>query len=247
MSTICPHCQNVLKFPPQAQAKISEALQRLPPGKKLPLKCPFCKNTIELDKDGSTGQAAVETPGPAPEPLKAPPNKTASVVIRPPLPQEIDWMNVSGLEQEEQVEDVPMALILHHNPAVRNQIEGTLAGLGYKCISSETIAEAIERMQFVNFANVIAYELFDSPSLKENTFHQYMRQMSMSRRREILYVLIGPNFHTLYDLEALANSANLVVNEKDLAHLEIALHKATLDFERLFGPLMEVLSAHGKK
>ncbi len=69
----------------------------------------------------------------------------------------------------------------------------------------------------------------------------------MSRRREIFYTLIGPNFHTLYDLQALALSCNLVLNENDLPYLETVLRKAIPDFEHLFAPLLEALRTYGHK
>jgi hypothetical protein len=73
-----------------------------------------------------------------------------------------------------------------------------------------------------------------------------MSEMSMQRRRYLFYILIGPEFNTLYNLEALANSANLVVNEKDLLHLGLALRRAIPMYEELFGPFMEELTSAGK-
>jgi hypothetical protein len=56
---------------------------------------------------------------------------------------------------------------------------------------------------------------------------------------------VGPSFFTLYNLEALANSANLVVNEKELPDLLTILRKAIPQYEELFGTLMAELSAFG--
>ena len=70
--------------------------------------------------------------------------------------------------------------------------------------------------------------------------------MNMSRRRYIFYVLIGEQFETLYDLQALANSVNLVVNDTDVPFIGTVLKKAIPEFETLFGPLMEELHVVGK-
>ncbi len=73
-----------------------------------------------------------------------------------------------------------------------------------------------------------------------------MRVMNMSRRRYIFYVLIGEQFDTLYDLQALAYSANLVVNDHEIPFIGTVLKKAIPEFETLFGPLMEELQVVGK-
>ena len=68
----------------------------------------------------------------------------------------------------------------------------------------------------------------------------------MSRRRYLFYILIGPEFQTLYNLQALAHSANLVVNDKDLLQLGVALRRAIPVYEKLFGPFMEERTSAGK-
>jgi len=71
--------------------------------------------------------------------------------------------------------------------------------------------------------------------------------MAMSRRRYIFYILVGPEFRTLYDLEALANSANLVVNDSDASHFSIILKRGMNDYNDLFGPYLEALGNYGVK
>ena len=67
----------------------------------------------------------------------------------------------------------------------------------------------------------------------------------MTQRRSIYYVLIGPDFHTLYDLEALSNSANLVVNESELGQFDLILKKGLQDYDDLFGLYIKMLKEHG--
>jgi hypothetical protein len=73
-----------------------------------------------------------------------------------------------------------------------------------------------------------------------------MRKMPMSRRRMIYYILMGPDFISLYDIQALANSANLVIADKDMKDFQPILHKAIPYYEQLFGPLLEELTSYGK-
>ena len=48
---------------------------------------------------------------------------------------------------------------------------------------------------------------------------------------------------THYDLEALAFSANLVINDREMPHLEPVLRKGLQDYEKLFRPLLDALAA----
>ena len=68
----------------------------------------------------------------------------------------------------------------------------------------------------------------------------------MTRRHNIHYTLIGPKFKTLYDLHALSNSANLVVNDSDLEHFRLILKKSLHESQKLFGPLAEAMVAQGR-
>jgi hypothetical protein len=74
-----------------------------------------------------------------------------------------------------------------------------------------------------------------------------MRKLPMDRRRYIFYILIAEQFHTLYNLEALAYSANLTVNTADLHHLDVVLRKSIPTYEELFGPMLEELGVYGKR
>ena len=65
------------------------------------------------------------------------------------------------------------------------------------------------------------------------------------RRRLLFYAIVGPRLHTLYDLEALAFSANLVINDREMPHLEPVLRKGLRDYEKLFRPLIDALSGEG--
>ena len=103
----------------------------------------------------------------------------------------------------------------------------------------------MERMQFVNYASVIFHSQFEGTELDQSSFHRYMRNMAMQKRRFIFYILIGPEFFTLYDLEALANSANLVVNDREIPQLLIILRKSIPQYEELFGTLMAEINAYG--
>ena len=227
MLTHCPLCRQPLQLTTDQAAKIEQALTRLEPGKTLTVKCPRCRGAITLDK-----------PAPA---ARAEANR-----VVPPPPPSLDWLKTGIYEGEEKVEDVPMALVLHQPGEVRTRIGEALESVGYQVLPADSVDEAVERMRFVNFACVVLQAEMEG-TLAQSAFHAHMRRLPMERRRYIFFILISDTCHTLYDLEALALSANLVVNSADLAHLDVILRKAIPAYEELFGPILEELNAYGKR
>jgi hypothetical protein len=227
MLTHCPFCQKSLELTTEQNARLEQALSQLLPGKMLTMKCPLCRNSITLDKTGLS------------------PHPPANQVLPPPPPS-LDWLKSGIYQGEEKVEDVPMALVLHQPDEQRKNIGEALEAVGYQVFMADTVGNAMERMRFVNFS-CVALQANLEGSLEQATFHTHMRNLPMDRRRYIFYILIGDNFHTLYDLEALTYSANLTVNSSDLRHLNIVLRKSIPAYEELFGPFLEELNAYGKR
>ena len=256
MISNCPHCQGALKFNAAQKAKIAQALKALKPGKRLPLKCPHCKKPMQLDAAGqvadSAGAAPKQASKQAPEKAaaKKAPEKTAdqeSSEIKPPPPPPLDFLEEKqGGILEDQVRDVPMALVLHGDEGVRHQLAAAMEALGYQVMTLTSSQEAIDQVGSVSFASIVFHADFEGVPLEDAVFHKFMRDMPMSKRRMIFYILVGPQFTTLYDIQALANSANLVVADKDIKNFQLILHKSIPYYEQLFGPLLEELSSYGK-
>ncbi len=225
----CPHCSTPLRFSEEQRARLNKALAALETGRQLTIRCPRCKQAIRLDRNA----APVAPAG-------------AGNRVRPPGPPELDWLKTGHFQGEEKVEDVPMALVLVPDSPARQTVRKAMESVGYQVITADTADEAIERMRFVKFACVVYHSRVET-SLDHSAFHHHMRQMAMEWRRYIFYILIGPEFHTLYDLEALAVSANLVVAEADIQYFDIILRKAIPAYEELFGPMLDELSAQGRR
>jgi CheY-like chemotaxis protein len=228
MISNCTHCGVNLTFSQGQRAKLQQAIASLKPGRKLTLKCPQCKKTFQLNVDDKAAPVGART-------------------VIAPAPPDLDWLKNGRFEEEEKVEDVPMALILHPDPEARAMVKSAMESVGYLVLTAKSAAKAIEQMRSISFACVAFHVDFEGAGLANSIFHNYMRQMSMDRRRYIFYILIGPQFHSLYDLEALASSANMVVAEQDLQYFDIMLRKAISAYEELFGPILEELDAYGKR
>ena len=253
MISQCPHCQEDLDFSESQRAKIEKARARLQPGKGLKLGCPHCKKPIELEagtaKKGDAAGGVLEDilyapdekkmKAPLPQPVQPPPNA--------PQPPDLSWLARGDLEEgEEWVEDVPTALLLVPAASGREHAAAAFKGSGYQIVEAASVADALERLRFVKFSAVVFHTAYEKQGLA-GSFHRHMQAMGMGKRRDIYYVLIGPAFKTFYDLEALAHSANLVVNDRELKHLPILLRKGLHDYEELFNPLIMTMREHGQR
>jgi hypothetical protein len=227
MLTQCPSCKQALQFTEQQVARLEQALSQLAADKLLTMKCPHCKDSISLDQNGL-------------------PPQRGGVRVAPPPPPNLDWLNTGVFQGEEKVEDVPMALVLQQAGEERTRVGEALETVGYQVFFSDSVADALERMRFVSFSCIVFHTAVEG-SLAQSVFHAHMRKMAMDRRRYIFYILLGSTFHTLYNLEALAHSANLTVNTSDLRHFDIILRKAIPAYEELFGSFLEELDAYGKR
>ncbi len=225
MIASCSKCKKKLKL----SAKIEKSLAGLEAGKSIRVKCPDCGAGIILDPRAMKIAAAV--------PVSS---------VAPPSPPDISWLLEGDFSDEEEVEDIPLALILMDDIPGRDTVVKGIESIGYRAELAASSNEAIEKMRFVDYASVVLHSRFEGRNIKLGSFHQHMSSIHMSKRRYVFYILIGPEFNTFYDLQALSYSANLVVNDSEVSRFDVILRKAIPEYEVLFGPMMEELRLHGK-
>ena len=95
----------------------------------------------------------------------------------------------------------------------RATVISDLEKLGYRVEVAESPEEGMNKMQFVNYAAVILHSRFEGNDLESGSFHRFLRWLNMSTTAVYLLCPDRQEFKTLYDLQALACSANLVVND----------------------------------
>ena len=233
----CPNCNKQLKL----SDKIQESVQQLGPGRKIKVKCVHCAVPFGMDAN------SIKTASPNRNAGRPAPGEGASTgKVRPPASPSTEWLREGVFEEKEIVEDIPRALVLMPDSPLRETVVKAATEFGYRVEQAPSPEEAIDKMRFVNYAAVFLHSDFEQAGISSGKFHQFMREMNMSRRRYIFYVLIGKQFETLYDLQALAYSGNLVVNDNEIQFIGTVLKKAIPEFETLFGPLMEELHVAGK-
>lgn len=256
MISNCPHCKKEIKFKDAQKAKIEAALAKLGPGKTLKLGCPLCKKPIELGAENNkkAEKAKPEKAAPAAkkaEASKPAPKKEMPKPINPPPPApnppDLAWLETGEMEGKTVIEEVPTAMILVPEGQLNTDVADACKEMGYQLFYPESVDDAIDRMRFKNFEAIVFQCAFEDKPFADSVFHAHMCGMSMRKRRYIYYVVIGPDFKTLYDLEAFAYSANVVVNESEAEKIKIIMKKGKGDYDELFGPYLALIKAHGKR
>lgn len=224
MTSNCPHCQS--KFSQNHRQKIDTAVASLGPGKTLKFSCPVCQESIEI---------AGATSG------------TPDFGTGAPQPPSLTWLRTGTIADKEVLDDFSLVMILIPNahPA-KNTVATVFEGLGYKPVFPESATDAIQRMRFTEYSAVVLHSHYEG-TLADSTFHRHMNELSMEKRRAMYYVLLGPEFHTLYNLEALSHSVNIVVNDNELPELPVILKKSFREYDELFSPYMSALREQGKR
>jgi hypothetical protein len=241
MIETCPNCQEPLNLTDAQKAKIRTALDKLPPGNLLKLGCPHCQKPFELKPDGTLqGQKTKKV-------MAGGPTGARKVTVTPPPPPDISWLSSGQVQEKEVIEDTPMVLILMEKRPEATTVLEAYEEEGFLPVIAKSTEDALERMQFTPFTAVVLHSRFaESDSFSKNRLHLFMRKMAMIRRRNIHYTIIGPEFQTLYDLQALSYSANLVVNDDDINHFHLILKKSLHESQKTFGPLAEAMIAQGR-
>ncbi len=234
MIAICPHCQKKLNL----SAKTEESIKLLGPGKSVRLACPQCGGAIALDATMVNAVATTQAVSSLP--------KVTGQQIPPPPPPDLSGLSSFHAEGKTTMEDVPKVLIMMPSSSDYYLVANAMESMGYQCSFVQSADEAMDKMQFIKYDSIILYSPYKNGALEKSVFHQFMRAMNMNKRRHIFYILIGPDFHTLYDLQALACSANLVVNEQDLPQISIILRTAIPHYEAMFGTIISETNTLGR-
>lgn len=248
MNVNCPYCDKQLKITGKVEATITQ----MAPGKLIRVKCTGCESGFGINSEGgvaklsANGEEKKKNPASDSSKILKADGKRTGKVVTPPNPPDLAWLEEGVFEDDEVVEEIPLALVLMQDCEERNSIIDAIEGIGYRAEVVQTEDQAIEKMLFVNYSNVVLHSKFSGAGILSSRFHEYMSKMDMSKRRYIFYTLVGPEFKTLYNLQALSYSANLVVNDTEVKSFNVILRKVIPEYEALFGPLMEELHIQRK-
>lgn len=223
MKVQCPHCGMQLK----AGENFIKKIEALATKERARVKCTGCAKPFGIGRE-ALGDVASEG-------------------VCPPAAPDVSWLKAGDVADvaDGDAEELPCILVLMKESMRREVVVSAFIGLGYRVEFVTSSTEAIEKMQFVIYAGVVQESEYEAGPIQETAIHRYISRMDMVKRRQMLYILIGDEFRTLYDLEALCYSANLVINIQEIKYFPAMLRKVVRENEILFGPLIAEMHAMG--
>ncbi len=240
----CPYCKKTFSLSSKAESSV----RVLSPDKLVHIQCPKCSGMISIDRNFRTAKAKKKADVAAVKPSstkKKPPKKER---IMPPAPPDISWLKKGSGDEEESANDdeATLAMVLVREEQGRAQVVAAIESMGYRVDIVDSSEEAFDKIAFGSYAMIALHSRFEGSGINTNSFHLHMRMQRMVSRRYIFYFLIGPEFQTLYELQAMVFSANLVINDNELPHLASILAKKIPEYDRLFGQIIEEIRIQGK-
>jgi hypothetical protein len=189
----------------------------------------------ESGKSAERVEIAVEFDGiPSNGPIRHVPGKSFRNMPQPP---DVSWLQEGfGRVDEDTDADLQHCLVVISGIEKREQVLSSILSLDFSVHVAENGARAIEMLKKSEYSLLICDEVDAMPAL-----HDYVIRLPMVTRRIMYYTLIGPALHTLYNLEALSLSANMVVSDRDVHHLGKILSRGFCDYEKLYRPFLDEL------
>jgi hypothetical protein len=197
---------------------------KIPEGQAFNLTCPSCKTKIRVDQHLN------------------PPDPVESVDAASMLVDE----DFDDDEEEIEIYDEhdKIALILDRK---NDELwTSALTELEYKLQRAKSPEHAVHKLRFNQYHVVAFHEKFGDTTLETSPLYEFLRDMPMDVRRKTFVAMVGENFKTLDNMEALAYSVNLVINQKDIDQLETILKKSTGDNDTFYKVYRETMTALGK-
>ena len=216
MQVECSSCNKEINIPDN----------KIPQGQAFNLTCPSCKTKMRVDQH-----------------LKPPASDPAESVDAISMVVDEDFE-----DDEEEIEIYDehdkIALILDRQ---NDDLWTTaLTELEYKLQRAKSPEHAVHKLKFNQYHVVAFHEKFGGSTLETSPLYEFIRDMPMDTRRKIFVALVGENFKTLDNMEALAYSVNLVINQKELDQLEAILKKSIGDNDNFYKVYRETMTALGK-
>lgn len=221
MQIECGHCKGKFRL----------ADQKVRPGQRVTVKCPRCRNSIEIS-------TSPEVAARAPEPSRS----YGSVA------EEVDS---GAYDQTEKpfgyVETgVQSALVCEHDLVVKDRIRAVLERLNYYPVEADLARNALKFMRYHSYNLIVLNEAFEATDAASNHVLQYLAKLPMNARRDTFVLLIGDNVRTKDRMMAYNLSVNLVVNVNDMDKLEKLLHGDLAEHEEFYRVFKESLRKVGR-
>lgn len=228
MQIKCSACGRAINIPDE----------KLPKDKAFNITCPGCKEKVRVDQHlkAAPPAAAAQKP-PVPKEAPEPPEQPSALSITEDFEEDEEDLVIYG-------ENDQLALILDDKN--KDAWTQALEERGYKIQYAKSAEHAVHKMKFTQFHFVALNENFGDVTLGKSPIYQSIIETPMVLRRNIFVALMGPKFKTLNNMEAFANSVNVVINENDIGKLADILKKSVSENDIFYKVFKETLQTSGK-
>ena len=130
-------------------------------------------------------------------------------------------------------------------PEVQRITVENLSELEYKIHTGLFIEDILLKLQSHIYDVVVISEHFNASTLDANPILQAINELPPNQRRRQIMVLVGSSVHTDSDMEAWANSVDLVVSLADVPNLKHVLRRAVQRTRSFYDSYTEALQGAG--
>ena len=198
---------------------------KIPRDQAFSLTCPGCKTKMRVDQH-----------------------------LKPPASEPVGSLDAASLVVDEEFEDDEEIEVYDEHDQIALILDRqnddlwvtALTELEYKFQRAKSLEHAIHKLRFNQYHVVVLHEKYGGATLKDSSLYEFISEMPMHTRRKIFVAIVGENFKTLDNMEALAYSVNLVINQKEMDQLEIILKKSIGDNDKFYKVYRETMTALGK-
>lgn len=210
---------------PSCAREINIPDNKIPQGQVFNLNCPGCKTKMRVDQH-----------------------------LKPPASDPAESLDATSMLVDEEFEDEEEIEIYDEHDQIAFILDrknddlwtDALTELEYKLQRAKSPEHAVHKLRFNQYHVIALHEKFGDTTLKTSPLYEFIRDMPMDTRRKTFVVMVGENFKTLDNMEALAHSVNLVINQKDLDQLETILKKSIGENNTFYKVYRETMTALGK-
>ncbi len=136
---------------------------------------------------------------------------------------------------------MPKALICENDPEIQKILALAFKTINIESLITLSLEEAFNILETEEIAIVVVNENFADEKPQNNRLIQWITNLPMYRRREMMLIIIGENLKSLDRLSAFAKGAELVINTKDLNNFYPIFKRGYLEYQSIYKQYKELL------
>lgn len=135
------------------------------------------------------------------------------------------------------------AIICENDPAIQKNLSLILKTFNFESIMPVSLEEAINALETTDdISVVIVNENFADQKPHSNKIIQYITNLPMYRRRDIMFIITGQNLKSLDRLLAFSKGADLIINTQDINNFLSFFKRAYSEHQTTYRQYKELLN-----